>query len=91
MRNLPRILIATALSMLVVSTAAMTTWAATDDDEVKSSRPPYKAGRQIEDEGSTDKRGDAAPSASALDEGSGPVKSSRPPYKPGREADDATN
>jgi hypothetical protein len=89
MRNLPRILIATALSMLVVSTAAVTTWAA-NDDEVQTSSAPYKPGRQLDDESSADKS-DTAQSPRELDDGGQPVEPSRPPYKPGREADDAKN
>jgi hypothetical protein len=76
MRNLPRILIATALSTLALSTVSLTTWA-DDGDPVKTSPSPYKPGRQIDD----------SASAPAADE-SDPVKTSRPPYKPGRELDD---
>jgi hypothetical protein len=75
MRNLPRLLIATALSTLAVSTVSLTTWA-DDSDPVKSSHYPYKAGRQIDDSGS------AAP------DDNDPVKTSRPPNKPGREIDE---
>ena len=52
MRSLPRILIATVLSTLALSTLSLTTWAADDTDPVKSARPPYKPGRQIDDSGS---------------------------------------
>jgi hypothetical protein len=75
MRNLPRLLIATALSTLALSTVSLT-WA-DDTDPVKSASPPYKPGRQIDDSGST-------PAADSSD----PVKTSRPPYKAGRELDD---
>jgi hypothetical protein len=86
MRNLSRVLIATAFSTLAFSTLTPTTWA-DDGDAVKSSRPPYKPGREINDDGATDSSS-AAQATAASDDGSQPVKSSRPPYKPGREADD---
>ena len=50
MRNLPRILIATALSTLALSTVSLATWA-DDGDPVKTSRPPYKPGRELDDDG----------------------------------------
>jgi len=76
MRNLPRLLIATALLTLAVSTVSLTAWA-DDSDPVKSSHYPYKAGRQIDDSEST-----------AAADDNDPVKTSRPPYKPGREIDE---
>ena len=48
MRNISRVLIATAFSTLAVSAMTPTTWAADDGDSIKTSRPPYKPGRQIE-------------------------------------------
>jgi hypothetical protein len=89
MPNLSRVLIATAFSTLAFSTLTPATWA-DDGDAVKSSRPPYKPGREINDDGATDSSS-AAQATAASDDGSQPVKSSRPPYKPGREADDGQN
>jgi len=87
MRNLSRVLIATAFSTLAFSMLTPTTSSADEGDAVKSSRPPYKPGRQIDD-GATTESSSAAQATAASDDGSQPVKSSRPPYKPGREADD---
>ena len=86
MRNFSRVLIATAFSTLAFSTLTPTTWA-DDGDSVKTSRPPYKPGREINDDGTTESSS-AAQATPASDDASQPVKSSRAPYKPGREADD---
>jgi hypothetical protein len=82
MRNFSRILIATALSTL-----ALTTWAAKEGDPVQTANPPYKPGREIDDGGSAGS-GSPAQHTRASDDGAQPVKSSNGPYKPGREADD---
>jgi hypothetical protein len=87
MRNLPRFLIATALSTLALSTLSFTTWAADAGDPVKRSRPPYKPGREIEYARSAGSCGGPAQSAPASDDGVQPVRASRAPYKPGREVD----
>ena len=81
MRKLSRILIASALSTLAFSTLTVTTCAADDSDSIKTGRPPYKPGRQIDD----------GASATPSDDGSEPVESGRAPYKPGREIDDGAS
>ena len=82
MRNFSRILIATALSTL-----ALTTWAAKEGGPVKTSDAPYKPGREIDDGGSAGS-GTPAQQNRASDDGVQPVRSSNARYKPGREADD---
>jgi len=102
MRRLSRILIATALSTLAVSSLTITACAA-EDDSVKAASPPYKPGRQI-DGAEPVKSGQApykpgrqlddpspagdpgAAPSAASDEGPQPVNSGRAPYKPGRQA-----
>jgi len=49
MRKLSPILLATALSTLAVSTLTVTTYAADEGVIIKTSRPPYKPGRQTDD------------------------------------------
>ena len=62
---------------------AFTTWA---DDAVKSSQPPYKPGRQIDDDSSS-----SAPTPQSTADSDQSVKSSRAPYKPGRAVDEKTD
>jgi hypothetical protein len=86
MRNLPRILIASALSTLALSTMTITTAAADPGDSVKTGSPPYKPGREIDDRGFAE---DANATQDAPSEGDGakPVKHRAPPYNnPGRQA-----
>jgi len=78
MRKLSSILIVAALSGLSLSSLTITAFAGDESDAVKTSRPPYKPGREIDDE--------ALPAqGSAAADDSQAVKSAKPPYKPGRE------
>ena len=79
MQRLPAILIATVLSALVPIAA----YADPQGDTVKTSRSPYKPGRQINSDAATN--ADAALSATAPESDGKPVKHAQPRYKPGRQ------
>ena len=84
MAKLSLMLFATALSALVFSTVTVTTYAADQADSIKTSRPPYKPGREIESDASPEGSSAAPSSGDAAQQ----VKPSHPPYKPGRQADE---
>ena len=84
MQRLSPILIATSLFALASCSLTVAAFAADGNDTVKTSRPPYKPGREIDDESA---QGNASPSTSSADD-SQPVKTGEPPYKPGRQLDE---
>jgi len=61
---------------------ALTT-SADEGDAVKSSQPPYKPGRQLDD-GNSGGSGALEPAGNSAE----PVKSAGAPYKPGRQAEE---
>jgi hypothetical protein len=77
-----RTLISTFFGALLLTTA-LATWA---DDAVKTSQPPYKPGRQLDDGASS-----APATAEQQGDGDQSVKSARAPYKPGRQADEQSD
>ncbi|PWT72718.1 MAG: hypothetical protein C5B46_06420 [Proteobacteria bacterium] len=72
MRNLFSTLFAAALFALV----PLTSYAVDQGDSIKTSRPPYKPGREIDSN-----------AMNAAGDDSKPVKHANAPYKPGREID----
>ena len=77
-----RTIISTFVTALFLSAA----FATLADDAVKTSQPPYKPGRQLDDDNS----GAPAAAERRADEDQA-VKSARPPYKPGRQADEQSD
>jgi len=73
----------TTLSTFITALFLTTAFTALADDAVKTSQPPYKPGRQLDDGNS----GAPAAAERSADEDQS-VKSARPPYKPGRQADE---
>ena len=77
----------TLISTLITALFLTTAFATLADDAVKTSQPPYKPGRQLDDGNS------GAPAAAeqrAADEDQS-VKSARPPYKSGRQAEEQSD
>jgi len=69
----------------VLLSFALTT-SADEGDAVKSSQPPYKPGRQLDD-GNSGASGALEPAGSSAQ----PVKSAGAPYKPGRQAEEQSD
>ena len=77
-----RTIISTVVCALFLTTALETS----ADDAVKTSQPPYKFGRQLDDEAP------ATPAtAQQRDSEDQSVRSARAPYKPGRQADEQSD
>jgi hypothetical protein len=74
-----RTLVLTFLAAMLLA-AALTTLA---DDAVKTSQPPYKPGRQLDEDNSR-----SSTASEPATNGDAAVKAARAPYKPGREAEE---
>ena len=86
MRTFTPILIAAAMAAAVSSVA--TTASAQDlDNSVKTSKPPYKPGRQIDETDSVKTGHEPYKPGRQADDDDQTVRSGKPPYKPGRELD----
>ena len=79
MRKFSSILIAAALGATSLSSLTILALAADQGDSVKTARPPFKPGREID--------GNVSPAPSRLDDRQA-AKSGRAPYKPGRALDE---
>ena len=79
MRKFSSILIAAALGASSLSSLTILAFAADQGDSVKTARPPFKPGREID--------GNVSPAPSRLDDRQA-AKSGRAPYKPGRALDE---